>query len=184
MAAMPHLVQMDKKYSKKGLQIIGAHVQQATDEELKDIIKRYKIEFPVATQVGRPVEFSGIPHMIVFGADGKLVFTGHPSSPDSEKAIKAALKKVAEPGSTTAESGSSLLAPKTAPLVELRSWTNAEGKTMKAKLLSVEDGTGKFAFADGRKFDYAIDKLSADDQKLIAEKTPDTSEDAEAEEDE
>jgi len=183
MAAMPHLVQMDKKYSKKGLQIIGAHVQQATDDELKDIIKSYKIGFPVATQVSRPVEFNGIPHMIVFGADGKLVFAGHPSDPESEKAIKAALKKVAEPGSTAAKAGSPLLTPKSAPLVEMRTWTNAEGKTMKAKLLSVTNGTGKFAFADGRAFDYAIDKLSPDDQKLIAGKTPDASdEDAGADE--
>lgn len=171
---MPHLVQMDKKYSKKGLQLIGAHVQAATDEELTDIIKSYKIGFPIATNVSRPVEFSGIPHMIVFGADGNLVFAGHPSSPDAEKAIKDALKKVSDPGGDSGDSDSSLFQPKPETLVELRTWTNAEGKTMKATLLSVENGTGKFAFADGRKFDYALDKLSEDDQKVISDKTPST----------
>jgi hypothetical protein len=170
MASMPHLVQMDKKYSKKGLQVIGAHVQAATDDELKGIIKSYKIGFPIATRVNSPVPSNGIPHMVVFGADGKLVFAGHPSNPDAEKAIKAALKKVDAPGGSAEDSGSSLLAPRTETLVELRTWTNAEGKSMKAKLLSVEGSTGKFAFADGRKFDYAIEKLSEEDQKFITDK--------------
>lgn len=174
MASMPHLVQMDKKYAKKGLQLIGAHVQEATDEELTDIIKKYKIGFPIATKVNSPVPSNGIPHMIVFGADGNLVFAGHPSSADAEKAIKSALKKVGDPGGDSDDSDSSVLAARAEVLVELRTWSNAEGKTMKAKLLSVENGTGKFAFADGRKFDYALDKLSEEDQKIIADKTAST----------
>ncbi len=174
MASMPHLVQMDKKYAKKGLQLIGAHVQAATNEELTDIIKNYKIGFPIATKVNSPVPSKGIPHMIVFGADGNLVFAGHPANPDAEKAIKAALKKVGDPGGASGDADSSLLAPRPETLVELRTWTNAEGKTMKAKLLSVENGTGKFAFADGRTFDYALDKLSDEDQKVVAEKSAST----------
>ncbi len=170
---MPHLVQMDKKYAKKGLQIIGAHSQAATEEELKAIIKSYKINFPIATNVSRPVSFSGIPFMIVFGADGKLAYSGRLDG--AEKAIKKALKQVGATGEDDTES-SSLLSTKTEALVELRTWTNAEGKTMKATLLSVKDGTGKFAFADGRKFDYALDKLSADDQKMIADKTAESGE--------
>ncbi len=165
MAGMPHLVQMDRKYKKKGLQIIGVHRQNATDEQLQKIAKDYKIGFPIAKTGSDPTGGRGIPRMHIFNGDGKLVFSGHPTQ--AEDVIKKELRKIKAPASTS----SSSIFDKPKDLIPLRTWTNADGKKMKASLISVADGKGSFKFADGRKFDYVIDNLSEADQKLIAEKT-------------
>ena len=35
---MPHLVQMDRKYAKKGMVLVGAEVQGSNDEKIKEVI--------------------------------------------------------------------------------------------------------------------------------------------------
>jgi len=37
-------------------------------------------------------EVSGIPHLAIYGSDGKLVFLGHPSEADLDNTIPALLK--------------------------------------------------------------------------------------------
>ena len=45
----------------------------------------------------------------------------------------------------------------------------AEGKTIKATLISLDDKTGHFKFPNGKTFDYEITKLSDADQIVIKE---------------
>ena len=87
---MPHLVQMDKKYSKKGMVLIGAEVQGSVEDKINEIIDEHKVQFTVTKGVSGPNLSNAIPHMAVFSTKGDLVFNGHPNN--AEKAIKTALK--------------------------------------------------------------------------------------------
>tara|TARA_B100000085_G_C18296877_1_gene412624 strand:+ start:64 stop:606 length:543 start_codon:yes stop_codon:yes gene_type:complete len=173
---MPHLVQMDKKYSKKGMVLIGAEVQGSAEDKINEIIDEHKVQFTVTKGIIGPNLSNSIPHMAVFAANGDLVFNGHPNN--AEKVIKTALKDVKEDPSTTESS----LFAKPKYLINERIWTNTEGKTLKAALISMEGQVGKFRFSNGRTFNYDITKLSADDQTLIKEKSGKESEDEGTEE--
>ena len=168
---MPHLVQMDRKYSKKGMVLIGAEVQGSAPDAIEKAVDDHKLKFTVTKGVSGPSLSNGIPHMAVFGVDGNLVYHGHPSNPETEKAIKTALKDVKEGG--LSDSGDSGADPFARPkyLVDERTWTNADGRKLVASLISLQGGKGKFRFKNGREFDYDISKLSANDQKLIQSKS-------------
>ena len=164
---MPHLVQMDKRYGKKGLQIIGVERQNSSTEDIARIVKKMKMKFPVASGGSGPVQTRGIPHMFVFSAKGKLVYSGYPND-DAEKVIKKELRKV-DGGDTTKRFG---LPERKKSLTEMREWTNADGKTVKAELVAIdsEAGTVTLKLANGRTVTgYDSSKLSEDDQKLIKE---------------
>ena len=179
---MPQLVALSKRYDDKGLQVIGLHVQSASDDEIKSTVKRLKIPFPVTTGGGGPSKGNGIPHTIVFDPEGKLVFEGHPGDPDFEKSVKKALKGVAATGAgesrlgATKPAGGSSLGPsspakptKAGALVPLRTWTSSDGRTMSAALLAVDGENGKFKKADGSTFTLPLSRLSDDDRKLAEE---------------
>ena len=185
---MPQLVALSKRYDDKGLQVIGLHVQNATEDEIKAKVKQLKIPFPVTTGGGGPKSGGGIPHSIVFDPEGKMTFEGHPADPDFEKAVKKALKSVTvaagsasglgEPkpaGSKLGSSGGSSLGSaaakpvKPGALIPLRTWTSSDGRTMSAALLSVDGANGKFKKADGTTFTMPLNRLADDDQKIIEE---------------
>ncbi|MCH2060619.1 MAG: hypothetical protein MK183_08315 [Verrucomicrobiales bacterium] len=164
---MPHLVQMDKKYTNKGMVMIGAEVQNSSPEAIAKIANSHKLKFTLTKGIRGPRLSNGIPHTAVFDVKGNLVFNGHPSNPATEKAIKDALKD-ATPPSTDSAGNSFFNKPKY--LVDERTWTNTDGKTLKAAMVSLNGKTGKFRFPNGRTFNYDITKLSEDDQSLIKEK--------------
>ena len=165
---MPHLVQMDKRYGKKGLQIIGAHVQGGTNEKISAKVEDLKMKFPVTKGVTGPRLSNGIPHLLIFDVKGKLVFSGHPMQ-DADKVIKKELRKA-----TADEEGTNKgfgLLPRKKDLSEERDWTNAEGKTIQAALVEVNGDKAKLRLKNGKVVDYPIEKLSEDDQTFIKSKT-------------
>jgi thiol-disulfide isomerase/thioredoxin len=168
LAAMPTFNSLAKRHESKGLKVIGAESQNSTEEEVKKIVKSLKIKFPVTAGATHPLSFSGIPHSAVFGADGTMLFEGHPSDKGFERAVKDALKTaspVKEKETSVADAAGK---SSDIPLVAERTWTNAEGKPVTAALLKVESGQGTFRRKEGKTFTYAIDKLSSSDQDLIA----------------
>lgn len=169
LAHIPYFNKIAKSYDSKGLVLIGAHCQSASDEEILAMVKSQKIKFPVTTGTNGPINFSGIPHTAVFAADGTMLFHGHPDDKEFERALRTATKdavagsaKPAAAASTTAAASSS------GPLIPSRSWTNSDGKAVVAALMSVKDGIGTFRKADGNSFTYAVDKFSAADQDMIS----------------
>ena len=165
---MPHLVQMDKKYSKKGMVMVGAEVQGSSPDAIKKMAADHKLQFTITKGISGPSLSRGIPHMAVFDVKGDLVYHGHPSNPESEKAIKDALKDATPPD--TASAGNDPFA-KPKYLVDERTWTDTEGRTLKAAMISLEGNSGKFRFPNGRIFNFDITKLSEEDQTLIKGKT-------------
>jgi hypothetical protein len=175
---MPQLVALYNKNKDKGFMLIGMHVQSAKDEEVQASAKKLKIKFPVTKGGGGPSKGEGIPHTLVFDASGKLVFEGHPSEPGFDKAVKKSLKEVAgsaAPASGLGPKGGGSTKPETpetkpdapAVLIAERAWTNSEGKTMMAALLSVNGDKGTFKKKDGTTFTYQISKLKEEDQEAI-----------------
>ena len=169
LAHIPFFNSVAKRYDNKGLVLIGAHCQSASDEEVLKVAKANKIKFPITTGTNGPIEFSGIPHTAVFAADGTMLFHGHPDDKEFERALKTATKDVGNVAAGAAASPSAPAKPVAAgPIVPSRPWTNAEGKPVVAALISVKDGMGTFRKGDGNTFNYAVNKLSAADQELIS----------------
>lgn len=161
---------MDRRYSKKGLLLIGAESQQSSTEDIQEIVDEHRVKFPITKGASGPISVPGIPHMFVFDTKGKLVFAGHPGNSDAEKAIKKALKgATAAEGGESDGKGSALDVFKRKELVAERSWTNTDGKALVAALTSLEGNTGTFRRPDGRTFEYDITKLSEADQEVIGE---------------
>jgi thiol-disulfide isomerase/thioredoxin len=187
-AAMPHMVALSKRYDGKGLQVVGLHSQEAPDDEIKAMVKKLKIPFPVTTGGGGPTSENTIPRAMVFNTSGVRIFEGRPTDAGFEKAVKKALKDVAagsasgssaaaggslaEKGEKPAAAGSSLgpvagaKPVKSGVLLPMRTWAAADGRTLSAALVSVQGGNGKFKKADGTTFTLALDKLSEDDRKI------------------
>jgi len=93
-ASLPDMAKLAKRYDKKGLVVVGLERQGSTKEDILKAIKPARVEYPVMAGGNGPVPSDGIPHAMVFGADGKLVWHGHPADGEFEDAVKDALKAV------------------------------------------------------------------------------------------
>ena len=93
-ASLPEMAKLAKRYDKKGLVVVGLERQGSTKEDILKAIKPARVEYPVMAGGSSPVASNGIPHASVFGADGKLVWHGHPADGAFEDAVKDALKAV------------------------------------------------------------------------------------------
>ena len=171
---------MDKRYRDKGLVVIGDEVQGSPDDAIEKITKDARVEFTITKGSTRPPTLQGIPHAVVFDPTGKLVFAGHPGQPDFDRVIKDSLKAV-EAGETEEESDSRL-PPAPKPVIESRTWTNAEGRQITAAVLSIAAETVRFKLANGREVNYPIAKLSVEDQTIVKQAA--TGEEAAEDEDE
>ena len=95
-ASLPEMAKMAKRYEKKGLVVVGLERQGSTKEDILKVLKDAKVKYPVMAGGSGPVPSDGIPHAMVFGADGKLVWHGHPADGEFEDSVKDALKGVAK----------------------------------------------------------------------------------------
>jgi hypothetical protein len=93
---MPHLVQMDKRYGKKGLKVIGDECQGSSAEDIEEVAKENRVAFSITKGSTRPPGMRGIPHAVVFDPSGAMVFSGHPTDDEFERSVKKALKDVGE----------------------------------------------------------------------------------------
>ncbi|MDG1071499.1 MAG: hypothetical protein P8P32_07800 [Akkermansiaceae bacterium] len=159
---------MDKKYSNKGLKIIAAEVQGSSKQAIGKIIEENNAGFTVTKGAQGPVSIAGIPHAVAFGADGKLIFKGHPASDEFKDVVKKALRDV-----KVVEENPGVLAA-LGDVIEQRTWTNSEGVKMIAAVTKIDGDKVIFRLQkNGKTVPYPISKLSEEDQKLIKEKIED-----------
>jgi thiol-disulfide isomerase/thioredoxin len=104
-ASLPHIEQLAKR-NKADTIFIGAHSQNATDDQVKEVVKKHKLSYTITKGVNVPAAAgsSGIPHALVFDTTGKLIFKGHPSDKDFDSAVR----KAGKPAAAGATGGSSL----------------------------------------------------------------------------
>ena len=79
--SMPTLEALHRELGPAGLVIVGAHAQQATVAEIKEVVDQLGVTFSIVEQatVRDAMDFTGIPHCMVFDHTGACVFRGHPS---------------------------------------------------------------------------------------------------------
>jgi hypothetical protein len=161
---MPHLVRMDKRYSEKGLKVIAAECQNSSADAIEGVAKDNRAKFSITQGTTRPTNMSGIPHAVVFDSSGKLIFSGSPSDSGFDRNVKAALKNVElvdeDEEEEPADAG---------PVIAQRSWTNTDGKKIKAAITKIEGEKVTFKLPNGKEISYEVAKLSEDDQEVIKE---------------
>jgi len=75
----PHMVEMYNQYSKRGLVIVGLAAQVDTPEDVKGFVHELKVNYPVGFTTTELLAYyrdshnAGVPQMVLFGADGKMV---------------------------------------------------------------------------------------------------------------
>ncbi len=113
LASLPHMEQLAKR-NKADTIFIGAHSQNGTDDEVKDVVKKNKLSYTITKGANVPasVSSSTIPHAYVFDTTGKLIFHGLPSDKDFDSAVRKAAKPAA--GGTTAAGGTASATPQPA----------------------------------------------------------------------
>jgi thiol-disulfide isomerase/thioredoxin len=94
-ASIPHLAKLHKKYSKRGLVVIGTHAQgpkkfEALSVAIPNIPKGANYCIMSRARVPK-ANFRGIPHVFVFNHQGRVIYEGSPDN-KMDKAIVAALK--------------------------------------------------------------------------------------------
>lgn len=101
---MPHLVRWNEDLGDAGLAVIAAHVQGATNDEVKAKTRALGMRFPV-TKGGSVsgVTLDGIPHCVLFDHTGKLVYEGHPNKVEGKLREAFAGMLAADAGETPAK---------------------------------------------------------------------------------
>jgi thiol-disulfide isomerase/thioredoxin len=100
-ASLPHIESLAKR-NKGKLLVFGAHSQNASDEEVKQVVKKNNLSYSITKGVNGPVSFRGIPHAFVFDTTGALIFSGHPMDRAFDTAVQKATRGAS--GSTTGSS--------------------------------------------------------------------------------
>lgn len=169
-ASLPHLAQLEKDNRAKGLVIIGAESQGSTKEEIKPLIEKAKVEYTITEDATGPIEVTGIPRAFVFNRQGKMVFDGNPNGKEFTEAVTKALADgapaTAAATATTPSTTPGAAAP-AAPLIASSTWTNTEGKEIRAAVKSVDTTHVTFLMDGGKEVNYPLDKLSEESRNAI-----------------
>lgn len=169
LASLPHLAKLDKKFRDEGLMIIGAESQGSTKEQIEPILKKASVEYTINMGGGGPVQVGRLPRILIFNRAGHMIFEGKPSDDGFESTVKKALKEaVPVPEKETVPT-----TKKGTNLIEQRSWTNSDGKTIQAAVVKADETSVTFLMTNGKNVDYPLDKLSDESRKIIEEKSKD-----------
>ena len=87
LASLPDIEKIAKRNKDKML-VFGAHAQAGTVAEISEVVKKNKLSYTITQGVSGPIQFNGIPHVFVFDTKGALVFSGHPSDQEFERAVR------------------------------------------------------------------------------------------------
>jgi peroxiredoxin len=73
--AIPHIVEMNRKYGKQGLQVLGLSLDEDGERAVKSFVEEYRINYPVAL-AGETVQVDfglrSVPVMFVIDKKGKI----------------------------------------------------------------------------------------------------------------
>ena len=79
--SMPTLESLHRQLGPAGLTVIGAHAQDATPAEIKEVVDELGVTFTIVenANVAGAMDFTGIPHCMVFDHTGSCIYRGHPA---------------------------------------------------------------------------------------------------------
>ncbi|KAJ3103028.1 hypothetical protein HDU96_009434 [Phlyctochytrium bullatum] len=95
-STIPHLSEVVKRFAKKDVNVVGVTDEQ-DEAKITAFASQMGMEYPVAidgrleakSKIFRPSGARGIPHAVVIGVDGKVVWMGHPMDPQFESTLAA-----------------------------------------------------------------------------------------------
>jgi thiol-disulfide isomerase/thioredoxin len=102
---IPHLKELQKKYGKENLEIIGLHVGGEDDRpRVPAFVEKLKIDYPLAVPEGELTRFifgnkTDIPQTAIFDRQGKLIKKIAGFSPEIKRELDAAVEKAVNPQS-------------------------------------------------------------------------------------
>lgn len=95
--AIPHLLKLNRKYGKQGLQILGMSVDEGSDQVVKSFITEKKITYPV-TMVNEDLQadygLRSVPTMYVISKKGIVAEKYQGYSEDVGKALENVVKRL------------------------------------------------------------------------------------------
>jgi len=90
-ALLPEMAKIAHSGESKGLVVIGIESQNSPKEAILPLLKKARVEYPVTAGGNSQINNGGIPRAGIWGADGKLVWVGHPGDESFKRAISKAL---------------------------------------------------------------------------------------------
>ncbi|MDB6079960.1 MAG: ahpC/TSA family protein [Akkermansiaceae bacterium] len=93
-ASLPEMAKMAKSLESKGVAFVGIEVQHGTNDQINKLLKDAHVKYPVMAGGSSGVSSSYIPHVCIFGVDGKLVWHGNPGDDGFKKSLREAMKDV------------------------------------------------------------------------------------------
>lgn len=95
--SIPHLVEINRKYGKQGLQVLGLSMDEDGEQVVKDFIGERHINYPVALateQVQVDYGIVSVPVMFVIDKKGKVRETYRGYSDETGRAMEELIKKL------------------------------------------------------------------------------------------
>lgn len=96
-ASIPHLVEMNRKYGKQGLQILGQSMDEDGERAVKAFIEEYRINYPVALapeQIQTDYGIVSVPVMYVIDKKGKVAAVYRGFSDEIGRSLENLVKKL------------------------------------------------------------------------------------------
>jgi peroxiredoxin len=96
-AAIPHLIAMNRKYGKQGLQILGQSLDDGGERLVKSFISDYRINYPVALATDKVETDYGIisvPVMMVIDKKGRVAEVYRGFSDEIGRSMENLIKKL------------------------------------------------------------------------------------------
>jgi thiol-disulfide isomerase/thioredoxin len=95
LASLPHMEQLAKA-NKNDTIFVGAHSQDASDDEVKAVVKKNRLTYSIVKGVNGPGGTGTIPQAYVFDTTGTLIYCGSPL----ERGFDTAVRKAGRPATT------------------------------------------------------------------------------------
>jgi thiol-disulfide isomerase/thioredoxin len=93
-ALLPEMAKIAKSVESKGVIVVGMEVQHGTNDQIMPLLKKAQVKYPVMSGGSSGVSSSTIPHAVIYGVDGKLVWAGNPSEEGFKKGLRDAMKEI------------------------------------------------------------------------------------------
>jgi thiol-disulfide isomerase/thioredoxin len=94
LASLPEMQKLSQSGEKKGLIVVGLEAQNSPKDAILKILKNARVTYPVMQGGSIGLEHNDIPHVAIYGVNGKLLWHGAPSNSEFKQQLKAALRNV------------------------------------------------------------------------------------------
>jgi peroxiredoxin len=95
--SIPHLIDLNNRYGKKGLQILGVSLDEGADKAVKAYIAEKKINYPVAManeDMVNDYAIRSIPKLFIINKKGHIIEWYQGYNDDIEKSLETLIKKL------------------------------------------------------------------------------------------